>query len=1139
MSKVDDIAQTGAAEFPADSVVEKPKDVPPEATQVAEANIVEDRTEEHEEKNERKERQSRTANQKEAGEPVFSAIAAKLFVDLVQDVTTSNHGMTWNTEIVDGWESTGVYSPVGWAEAQTLVGWGGDAADETLTEVMATTVQVSSGRRAGYGLPKLTPKGEELMALTERSIAESSAIRSLIPVTGMVDQYALCALLSIRDTQGVNAWYDEAPLLRLWLLHFTMTPNTIFRNNSRLALDVVMNMNLNKSKGSPVSNGATTWAKCRSDTLHHQIGSAKGTSTIWVRTAQDYFNILTGNGSANNARLRTTTEVVDPSEVVWIPVKMAWNGDTSLMPYILAHTTTNWWNGARYYNAVYDIVDPISAGKKFEAVHVPRSCLPIIRGMFKYICLVIVDAANGTAARKDWSIGTKLNIPATDGFDDFSAAAYEWMGRKSTTTYMDKGNYRDTWVATHRLCSSVGFGEISTRMKLLAMEMSFSFHNGWSVRTGEQKATKAETAPRPSTLAGDLDMNDPDNAELIANATASVNEVAQDAMEVLTGEMAAMTRMLEIARRALTSTTSLMHVATDAYQRILDSSASYMEIVEDGKATEAALGEAKILRADMAATAPKKDQDPTVMFAGSEMNAAELDEHIAMLEARHAKLNDDLICTHNPSEVELDAYNRECVKAREANREALQYVESLEVRMEELARNGEDLKKLADEEGESGPYTYGPKADTHMQILKKLPDLEAMTAVKRANIMEGLDKWRVTPLHKFFGTRVKMYKKTDEWWPAFDETTSDQYQYLVFEASPIYRILFASSVFVGNAACLRVQGSEHDAWFCMKATAVLAAATTELSLIQLGLSHLDLSRITRHWKALSAETFDYWARLTDGTSMSLGPSASAYVGSDDWKKNILVSIGLTKEEMETWSCGVLPWWFLNSVYQKWAGKSFISRKQIQVNSVAGAGAELYGVYAEQGYYLTVADSQFDLPYLSASRGYEKPARGSVTPFFKILTTNRDFQGMGVHKQGWMPWRYLDYQAARVAQKQTPSHMKAIEGEDGYVELAAIWSLTSRLQRVHFYPQNFVSKDNRNVTIEGKTQQIILGGMKYPDPILDWLKKGLLTIAPDLLMGNVPGAIKSGVGYVSDTVIDWLNKKWNSLDPGGGTDSFRD
>lgn len=122
---------------------------------------------------------------------------------------------------------------------------------------------------------------------------------------------------------------------------------------------------------------------------------------------------------------------VDPSRVKFIPVKMSWRGQSWLGPYILAHTTTKWWNHALNISIPANIHDLKTSANKATIKCIPKASTVYVPGTFKFICLVIVDVVEASfPTTESFYIGNAHRATHAGNFD-FGKVGHKIIGRNT------------------------------------------------------------------------------------------------------------------------------------------------------------------------------------------------------------------------------------------------------------------------------------------------------------------------------------------------------------------------------------------------------------------------------------------------------------------------------------------------------------------------------------------------------------------------------------------------------------------------------------------------------------------------------------------------------------------------------------
>lgn len=306
----------------------------------------------------------------------------------------------------------------------------------------------------------------------------------------------------------------------------------------------------------------------------------------------------------------------------------------------------------------------------------------------------------------------------------------------------------------------------------------------------------------------------------------------------------------------------------------------------------------------------------------------------------------------------------------------------------------------------------------------------------------------------------------------------------------------------------------------------LILAITELWRTTGGLSLGDYNRVSSTWKLVDPQVRSLMSAATFGFSIEL-PNTTSTAWTDTTFgiiKVIKEQLGVTDDNwLEHWNGGVVPWWFVQTVLLKFGGQLTVKTKD-PVSVRLNVDEEWLD---EVGYHIKADHSlSTDITVLTSSIMYEKKVQRKAMPYFTIMTPTKNAHEMKVH---WTSWYYnyindLPKSGIRRRMKVTPPDF------DGVVELNSIAFPESRRYKGYANPEAFVDRTNRYLL---PADHMVLNGLKWPDPFVDWFKRGLIAIEPHLLNLDVVGAVGAALGHVNKTIIDWLNEKIH------GNGSFRD
>lgn len=335
-----------------------------------------------------------------------------------------------------------------------------------------------------------------------------------------------------------------------------------------------------------------------------------------------------------------------------------------------------------------------------------------------------------------------------------------------------------------------------------------------------------------------------------------------------------------------------------------------------------------------------------------------------------------------------------------------------------------------------------------------------------------------------------------------------------------------ADIYLDNSACVGAITEPIDILNRSLGFGSLILAITELWRTTGGLSLGDCNRVSSTWKLVDPQVRSLMSAATFGFSIEL-PNTTSTAWTDTTFgiiKVIKEQLGVTDDNwLEHWNGGVVPWWFVQTVLLKFGGQLTVKTKD-PVSVRLNVDEEWLD---EVGYHIKADHSlSTDITVLTSSIMYEKKVQRKAMPYFTILTPTKNAHEMKVH---WTSWYYnyindLPKSGIRRRMKVTPPDF------DGVVELNSIAFPESRRYKGYANPEAFVDRTNRYLL---PANHMVLNGLKWPDPFVDWLKRGLIAIEPHLLNLDVVGAVGAALGHVNKTIIDWLNEKIH------GNGSFRD
>lgn len=1051
--------------------------------------------------------------------PLGCALVQKIFTDPIRDVIpTGTHCLPTSTELVNGWDGAFRYSPVTWAEPLQIFDMQIADTDEKMDTTYATRVSVNN-MTSSIGSPALTPFGMAIQQLILEDLSKPGAVRQLIPTKSLIDQSSIASLMHITRTAGIVASVDEAPIVRLLLLHMCKAPIDWIRSNTRVMQEVTYNTRLIGAKTK------ITWTTAHSSNQDGDIGMESKTSTIYMRTLDEYVSMLNGQPDRN-----VLPDGLSLNNVTVIPVKSSWQGKSFLIPYILAHTTTNWWNFA---------CNIVIAGESFneredkKEKHLWYKCFMrastvIIKGTYKHILLVVTDATRSAFGNAGYKLNNKPNVTASvAGNPDFAKIAHVWLGRASDATLGTAGTWEDTLNAYRHMCHTVGPDDLMRRLLVMCAELSTSYFMGWRTYTNGSGSKPAEVQVEVTELIdedeSDSDLSDAEEEEEYSHEDSYVSRSRRN-------DRNKKTRCVNVrdcrATIAMVDTIASIRAAERSAQQMYDQTHDMNGCIYAAKdEIEAEIAE---LVDRLAEYCVRRDWLEAHANDAEEAEYNGPHEQMNLEAAQHAVKHTELsiIKTRKRSDIVIRNYNaamdnlnlqRRTIETYGEQALGLQYVLDSMV-MKTGGVEDDDIAMV-------GPYVFNQATD--MSITLKMPDLIQLTSVQRKKIISALNTWRVSPLGRFQQTKVSC--KTASSYPAFGAISDETDQYNLCEANSMFRVLSHCDIFQVSQNC-DTEGFSfpHDLANYVLGTSVLIASAANMMYMQIGVPLVDFNMISADWESIDPRLFDILCPLTRNFCISEYAANGRATELKSWLTNITAAIGIEQKDVDTWYSLYLPWWFVNSMIEKFSPSGAFTSKVRDQTSTLPIGDDPYGVSGMQGYIVDVTCDSFELSYLSATRAYERAVKHSFEAYFTILLPDAHQNGMRATYVGWNAWKFADHGSAATKMKKKAKMLP--DWEKGVVELNCMVFPSARAYLLQGNPKAFISISNRQPMTGKRSQQLTCVPIIWPDPkFTDWLGKGLLKIAPDMITGNWLGAITKGVGHIADGIIDWATSKVKEAD----------
>lgn len=252
----------------------------------------------------------------------------------------------------EGGEST--HSPVTWMDPLVPITLtiGGVTVYGKTSQFPYTHVLVDCDERTPLEHVPLSEYGRQLIVSIEADFAQSGAVRSLLPSKGVKDRQSVASLLHMTRLSPWVQMADEAMFVRLMMMAMCWQESEWYAFNTSVLSDLAINGRYKKGSAKRIVTDAITSG---SDTPEEgQIPGVDGSSYLFVRPLSTVVNMLAANSSDTDIKVGDVR--IAPGEIEFIPVQQSWEGQPWLLPYILAHTTTLWWNHAVRISMDQDIL---------------------------------------------------------------------------------------------------------------------------------------------------------------------------------------------------------------------------------------------------------------------------------------------------------------------------------------------------------------------------------------------------------------------------------------------------------------------------------------------------------------------------------------------------------------------------------------------------------------------------------------------------------------------------------------------------------------------------------------------------------------------------------------------------------------
>lgn len=365
------------------------------------------------------------------------------------------------------------YSPVLWADPLIIYALTAGTEKFLNDNVNAVGVDVNlSGDGIGAAM-EYSGFGLQIKALVDADISQTGAIRSIMPVPGSKDQQSIATIMHLTDHTS-SGLLDEAAIVRLFMLQSLSVDPWLQVFSSSLIYELAVNVYPDRT------TAVRTWTKAFDASDGLQIGTSKSTSVLYFRTINEYAALIAGY-STEALKFKERGNTISTENVVYIPVKSCWRGQSWLMPYILSFTTTAWWNHASTITVgCKNTEDDLKTGLKFEAVLMNRASTVYIPGSYSKICLVIVDSTTSTFPSSQAYTVVGAIAATRAGNEEFAKQAMAYLGRADMEG-VPAMVPEDVTQAMNHMCELMATRQEYRRLHVRSAVLATSKYNGWGV----------------------------------------------------------------------------------------------------------------------------------------------------------------------------------------------------------------------------------------------------------------------------------------------------------------------------------------------------------------------------------------------------------------------------------------------------------------------------------------------------------------------------------------------------------------------------------------------------------------------------------------------------------------------------------
>lgn len=361
-------------------------------------------------------------------------------------------------------------SPILWTEGLNVLTLDTSGTSRCATEIEAVQTVVSSGKR--YPLPGMSTIGMQISELTGSSLA-STGMRAFMSPSNTLDIMSVTTLLEIARNEGEVWSQPEDIFLRMNLLRLSLVPPSWYIHNTNIHRRMAIN-----AKMAHIKPEDDVWnmlpAPAATDATICAIGKSSSSIDVLLLTLTQYLkNVIMGTGGYMP---NTTEQVIVPTEHIVIPISSndlkkpaSW-----MVPYVIAHTSTHWYNMSMTFNATITPTKTSTADAFLKMMVMNKACTVEVHKKFKLIIFVIIDCADpqydNTRCLLISSVYDERIKNNGNKYSKLPELVYKWLGRITPKF----GNQdADCAMAARRICEYYNCQGLKKKCESMAVELAF------------------------------------------------------------------------------------------------------------------------------------------------------------------------------------------------------------------------------------------------------------------------------------------------------------------------------------------------------------------------------------------------------------------------------------------------------------------------------------------------------------------------------------------------------------------------------------------------------------------------------------------------------------------------------------------